>query len=273
MIPAEAFEGFVVAWACATAHVAETTLQELMWPCEERMIGLSDTAGHAVEGDPTNLPQCQCGAWLDRLLVETVLAMLTLVSHFKPVMHRVWTSFHARLACIMAALNVLAQWQGFQPTTSGFMPLAMAKAYTCLWGRASSMRCPPPPPGASALRRARAPPAGCERPRAGGPRGVIDLEAFAIPELPAESGGTTGDRKTQERRPLPRNAMLPLPLHQRGGRQGGRHGLQYPMQEAQPSGSMLRVWPIGDPRDCGTNRPDTPDCDRRIGAPATRMAS
>jgi hypothetical protein len=129
MIPAEAFEGFVVAWACATAHVAETTLQELMWPCEERMIGLSDTAGHAAEGDPTNLPRCQRGAWPDRLLVETVLSMLTLVSRFTQVIHRVWTSFHARLACIMAALNVLAQWQGFQPTTSGFVPLAMAEVH------------------------------------------------------------------------------------------------------------------------------------------------
>jgi hypothetical protein len=146
-------------------------------------------------------------------------------------------------------------------------------AYTCPWGRASRMGCPPPPPGASALRRARALPAGCERPRAGGPRGVIDPEAFAIHELPAERGGTTGNRKTQERRPLPRNAMLPLPLPQRGGRQGGSHGLHYTMQEAQPSGSMLRVWPIGDPRDGGTNRPDQPDFDRRIGAPATRMAS
>jgi hypothetical protein len=62
------------------------------------MIILSDTAFHAAEGDPTNLKLWQRGAWQDRLLVETVLSMLTLVSHCKKVMHRVWASFHARLA-------------------------------------------------------------------------------------------------------------------------------------------------------------------------------
>ena len=37
------------------------------------------------------------------MLVETVLSMLTLVCHFKKVMHRVWAYFHARLAFTMAA--------------------------------------------------------------------------------------------------------------------------------------------------------------------------
>src|SRR6266851_9413452 len=71
--------GLVVAWECATAHVADTTFQWLIRQCEERMIVLSDTAFHATEGDPTNLKLCQRGAWQDRLLVETVLSMLTLV--------------------------------------------------------------------------------------------------------------------------------------------------------------------------------------------------
>ena len=39
------------------------------------------------------------------MLVETVLSMLTLVCHFKQVMHRVWTYFQARLAFTMAAFN------------------------------------------------------------------------------------------------------------------------------------------------------------------------
>jgi hypothetical protein len=53
--------------------------------------------------------------------------MLTLVCHFKKVMHRVWASFHARLAFTMAAFNVLVQWHGFQPHTSGFVPLSIAE--------------------------------------------------------------------------------------------------------------------------------------------------
>jgi hypothetical protein len=41
------------------------------------------------------------------MLVETVRSLLTLVSHFKKAIHRVWAYCHARLACTMAAFNVL----------------------------------------------------------------------------------------------------------------------------------------------------------------------
>jgi hypothetical protein len=119
--------GLVVAWACATANVADNTFQWLIRQFEERMIVLSDTGFHAAEGDPSNLKLCPRGEWEDRMLVETVLSMLTLVCHFKKVMHRVWTYFHARLAFTMAAFNVLVQWYGFQPTASGFVPLSMAE--------------------------------------------------------------------------------------------------------------------------------------------------
>jgi hypothetical protein len=117
----------IVAWECGTAHVAENTFQWLLRQCEERMIVLSDTALHAAEGDPPNLTLCPRGAWQDRLLVETVRSMLTLVCHCKKVMHRVWTSFHARLAFTMAAFNVLVQWHGLQPNASGFVPLSIAE--------------------------------------------------------------------------------------------------------------------------------------------------
>ena len=119
--------GLVVGWAWATAHVADNTLQGLIRQCEAQMIVLSDTAFHAAEGDPTNLKLCPRGAWEDRMLVETVLSMLTLVCHCTKVMHRVWTSFYTRLAFTMAAFNVLVQWYGLQPTASGFVPLSIAE--------------------------------------------------------------------------------------------------------------------------------------------------
>jgi hypothetical protein len=80
--------GLIVGWACATASVADNTFQWLIRQFEERMIVLSDTGFHAAEGDPANLKVCPRGAWQDRLLVETVLSMLTLVCHLKKVMHR-----------------------------------------------------------------------------------------------------------------------------------------------------------------------------------------
>src|SRR5215510_12590778 len=86
------------------------------------MIVLSDTGFHAAEGDPSNLKLCQRGEWEDRMLVETVLSMLTLVCHLKRMMHRGWAYFQARLAFTMAVFNVLVQWHGLLPNASGFVP-------------------------------------------------------------------------------------------------------------------------------------------------------
>jgi hypothetical protein len=83
----------VVTWAWDTTNVADNTFQWLIRQFEERMIILSDTGFHAAEGDPSNLNLCQRGEWEERMLVETVLSMLTLVCHFKKVMHRVWAYF------------------------------------------------------------------------------------------------------------------------------------------------------------------------------------
>jgi hypothetical protein len=119
--------GLVVGWDCAAANVADNTFQWLIRHVDGRMIVLSDTAFHAAEGDPASLKLCPRGAWEDRMLVETVLSMLTLVMHFKKVMHRGWAYFQARLAFTMAAFNVLVQWHGFQPNASGFGPLSIAE--------------------------------------------------------------------------------------------------------------------------------------------------
>jgi hypothetical protein len=106
--------GLIVGWACATAKVAAHTFQGRMRQVEDRLMVLSDTGCHAAEGDPSTLKRCQRGAWQDRMLVETVLAMLTLVCHFKQVRHRGWAYFQARLAFTRAAFHVLVQWHGCQ---------------------------------------------------------------------------------------------------------------------------------------------------------------
>jgi hypothetical protein len=72
--------GLVVTWAWDTTNVADNTFQWLIRQFEERMIILSDTGFHAAEGDPSNLNLCQRGEWEERMLVETVLSMLTLVA-------------------------------------------------------------------------------------------------------------------------------------------------------------------------------------------------
>ena len=108
-------------WKCATANVPDNTFQGLIRQCEERMISLSDMGFHAAEGDPANLTLCRRGEWEDRIRVETILSMLTLVCHCKKVMHRGWAYFQARLVFTMAAFC----WSGgmtYSPTCLALCP-------------------------------------------------------------------------------------------------------------------------------------------------------
>lgn len=119
--------GLIVGWDCETANVHDTTFRELIAQFEDEMIVLTDTGFHAREGDPANLKICPRGTWNVRMVVETVLSMLTSVCHFKKVGHRVWKYFKARLAFTMAAFNVLVQWHGFKPDANGFVHLSIAE--------------------------------------------------------------------------------------------------------------------------------------------------
>jgi hypothetical protein len=49
------------------------------------------------------------------MMIEPVLSMLTLVCHFKKVMHRVWGHFKCRVGYTLALFNPLVRWHGLQP--------------------------------------------------------------------------------------------------------------------------------------------------------------
>jgi hypothetical protein len=119
--------GLVVTWACATANTHDTHFQPLLAVAAEQMILLADTGFHAATGDPANLKICQRGEWNERMVVETVLSMLTTVCHFKKVGHRQWACFEARLAYTLAVFNVLAQWHGLTPDEHGVIHLSIAE--------------------------------------------------------------------------------------------------------------------------------------------------
>jgi hypothetical protein len=102
--------GLVYAWDCATANVHDTHFQPLIVQFDGHMIVLTDPGFHAMAGDPINMKVCLGGSWNTRMLVETVLSMLTTVCHCKQMHHRVWAYFQAHLAWIIAAFNILAQW-------------------------------------------------------------------------------------------------------------------------------------------------------------------
>ncbi len=119
--------GLIVAWECATAKVHDTAFHPLIRSFEGKMIILGDNGFQSAEGNPSNLKICPRGKWNNRMLIESVFSMLTLVSHFKKVMHRVWEYFQARLAFTMAMFNVLVQWNGLQVNEDGFIPLSIAR--------------------------------------------------------------------------------------------------------------------------------------------------
>ena len=119
--------GLIVGWACATANVHDAIFHPLVEKVQEEMIVRADNNFHAKEGDPPNLKLCERGEWNVRMLVETVLSMLTNVSHFKKMAHRVWEYFQAHLAFAMAAFNLLVQWNGLEPDENGFVHLSIAE--------------------------------------------------------------------------------------------------------------------------------------------------
>jgi len=102
--------GVMCAWDWATANVHDTHCQPLIAQCDGQMMVLTDTGFHAQTGDPVNMQICPRGTWNTRMLVATVLAMLTTVFHRKKVGHRVWASFRARVAWTMAAFHLMARW-------------------------------------------------------------------------------------------------------------------------------------------------------------------
>jgi hypothetical protein len=61
------------------------------------------------------------------MIVETVLSMLTLVCHFKKVMHWVWAYFQSCLAYTMVMFNLLVQWDSIQVDDQGCVHFSLAR--------------------------------------------------------------------------------------------------------------------------------------------------
>lgn len=120
--------GLIVSWDCDTANVYDgSSFQQLVDDLADWMVVFSDTGFEKNDWHPSNLRLCQRGVWNVRMVVETVLSMLTYVCDFKHSRHKVWEYFEAKLAFTMALFNILVQWHGFQPDETGFVPLSIAE--------------------------------------------------------------------------------------------------------------------------------------------------
>jgi hypothetical protein len=120
-------KGLVCSWECAAANVHDTVFHPLIQAFEDQMIVLADHGFYSKQANPKNLKVCQPKTWNVRMLIETMLSMLTTVCHFKHITHRVWEYFKARLAFSLAAFNILVQWHGLTPDPHGFIHLSIAE--------------------------------------------------------------------------------------------------------------------------------------------------
>jgi hypothetical protein len=119
--------GLVCAWDCNLASVSDTDFRPLVKQFADRMVILVDTGFHGHSGDPANMKVCKRGTWNGRMLVETVLSMLTTVCHLKKAAHRQADYFRARMAFSLSAFNVLVQWHGLSPDATGLVHLSLAQ--------------------------------------------------------------------------------------------------------------------------------------------------
>lgn len=120
--------GLIVAWDCDTANVYDgSAFQHLVDSFQETMVIFADTGFAKIDWHPTNLRLCKRGEWNVRMVVETVLSMLTTVCHFKHMAHKNWTYFESHLGYAMVLFNLLVQWHGLQPNDDGFVPLSIAE--------------------------------------------------------------------------------------------------------------------------------------------------
>lgn len=118
--------GQAIGWAWAGANAHDSWFHPIIEAFEDQSIILADTGFHAKEGDPQNMKICRKGEWNDRMLIETVNSMLTVVCHTKKMRHRVADYFKAHLAFIVAAFNILVAWYGLPTDESGFVPISIA---------------------------------------------------------------------------------------------------------------------------------------------------
>ena len=111
--------GLIVDWDCATANVHDQRFLPLLSCYDGQMIILTDTGFHRAKGDPANVKLCRRGQWNVRMIVETTFSMMTTVWGSKGMRHNTWRGFEAHLSYLMAAFNILVNWNGLEPDETG----------------------------------------------------------------------------------------------------------------------------------------------------------
>lgn len=99
--------GQVVAWDWNTANVFDNQFRHVLAAFEGDTIILGDSGFACQVEQPTNLKVCPKGVWNERMLIETMLSMITRVCHLKHLTHRLRPYIEMRLAYATVLFNAL----------------------------------------------------------------------------------------------------------------------------------------------------------------------
>jgi len=120
--------GLIVSWAVDTANVYDgSAFQDLVNELAGQTVIFADEGFRKQDWKPDHLRICKRGEWNVRMLIETILSMLTYISHFKHTHQKNWTYFETKVGFTMALFNVLVQWYGLPANENGFVPLSIAE--------------------------------------------------------------------------------------------------------------------------------------------------
>jgi hypothetical protein len=99
--------GRVVGWQWATMNRPDQDFHPLIEAHDDESIVLADLGFRCKDGIPDNLKLCPKGTWNDRMVIETIFSMLTVICKAKKMHHRLQPYLEARLAYMAAMFNVL----------------------------------------------------------------------------------------------------------------------------------------------------------------------
>ncbi len=104
--------GQIASFEVAGANVHDTSFHPLIEHCNQTMIVLADKGFKAKEHNPANLKIFPKGEWNERMIVETVFSLFTVILHMKKLTHRFLAPLKARLAYTCAVFNLCTAWNG-----------------------------------------------------------------------------------------------------------------------------------------------------------------
>lgn len=99
--------GRVIGWQWATLNRPDQDFHPLLATQDGNTIVLADLGFRCKDGSPDHLKLCPKGTWNERMLIETIFSMLTVVCKAKKMHHRLQAYLEARLAYMAAMFNVL----------------------------------------------------------------------------------------------------------------------------------------------------------------------